>query len=177
MTRAELKAKIEALEQWGGSHYDSIQDALASYRAQLAALPEEPAEPKTETWNWFLQCPDEASAQRAVDKILRATEPTPGTARERRLWEALQRVFDLNEELSIDAGFLHVNSDLGNAVRSVLADTPSPDPRDAALEQVLDWLNEAAHCPYCQRSQVKPHAASCVAVTINAIIRAAREGK
>lgn len=94
---------------------------------------------------------------------LAALSPEPEqlwTERERRLWEALERLTSKLDEVHKSREYAAVwflahlhdgtycgptyTKELEEAV-SVLADTPPPDPRDEALEAAARWLEAAAN--------------------------------
>jgi hypothetical protein len=130
MTPAELAGAIQALELWGGSHYDSIQEALDKYRAQLAAQP--PAVDRERRLREALEAAEkyvptmiiEAVAVTGSDKPEYEERPHPVKA----------------------------------IVTAALADQPPPDPREAALEKaeadldnVLVCGDMACICKACRR--------------------------
>ncbi len=168
MTHAELEAKIEALESILGAMQGGEDMGLVTGGG---------------TWKVVIEL---------QTKVLRhqlaalQEEPAPWTARERRLYAALETIpVDLinaveNSEAPAKI-FLSVES--CKMIASALADIPPPDPRDAALET----LYKLSKVDYGGKIVIRfplPPEADWDGVTnfwtmdvFLAAIRAAREGK
>ena len=249
MTRAELEAKIEGMNEvmsvcTGHSFFftEAVERKIAGYRAKLAALPEEPADGTHKLFVWTDHCtfaavahaktvaqarelieaedlggtdgscPERATARkmiydetpgiyRGAQAVLmfdtgNVEEPAPWTARERRMYTALERIGIGGNHLA--SALIHIlgagndtfppystswddaakiigdpiNTDLWTCwavmmlERDALSDTPPPDPCNAALEKA-----EKALEAFVRRDGLSTER------DLLSAIKAAREGK
>lgn len=148
MTPAELRAKIEALETaYTGQR--SITQLIGDYRAQLAALPEEPWTPRERRLREVIE--------KAADRLSIDPEDVEYVDTCQHCGDGAIDNIDSDEWQFDDhgdmlcrlcgghRGLCGYSSGGGNEVvailRSALADTPPPDPRDEALEKAEERLS------------------------------------
>ena len=162
MNREQLTGAIAALERRPYSRA-SVAYLLNEYRAQLAALPPEPAQPWTER---------ERRLREALEKMpCWCVLPIPPNKKPCRRCRALAEA-PPPDLASVESTMSAVRRDDAERAIKRLHGPAKPDPRDEALEAAEKWVSEAMLDAIEGR---RPNLLD--GKDVLAAIRAAREGK